>query len=540
MKHNKHARSVTLEMFFVYFLGYIAISLILLIVISLSFKFYELACSRRTYNRQYFENLERKIELDYSTITDDDLKEIDGFLIKINNDGVVEYSSGNFDTVKFNNFKLEDYMSMVGFNEENKFKVNHPDILSKNIFKNFNNVLVTLNNGDKYSIYTQYRSKDKFLILIGCPYSEITKPNKVTQIIPYNYVIKLLAFGNVMVIFGMVYILAQKTSKEFITPIKTLLSGVTEISNGNYDVRIKCEKINEFLELSNGFNNMAQTIQNEQYENRKLEKMREDLILDISHDLKNPLASTLGYSETLINSDNLSKEQIREYLTIINRNSYRANKLINDLFEFSLYDNVDYEFNLVKKDICEVLRQIIANFIPEFDHKNFIYDFDIFDESYYVLMDEEKFYRAINNILDNKVKYNKSGNKIFIKTETDDINFYIKFCDNGERIPEEFKDSIFNPFVRVDKSRNSKTGGTGLGLSIVKHILELHKFEYGVVTKENKGTTFLPWRRRGNFKIFKKVIKSFFGTGSNTLYHIIYVLRTWKFIAARMKNIHTT
>ena len=137
MKHNKHARSVTLEMFFVYFLGYIAISLILLIVISLSFKFYELACSRRTYNRQYFENLERKIELDYSTITDDDLKEIDGFLIKINNDGVVEYSSGNFDTVKFNNFKLEDYMSMVGFNEENKFKVNHPDILSKNICEDF-------------------------------------------------------------------------------------------------------------------------------------------------------------------------------------------------------------------------------------------------------------------------------------------------------------------------------------------------------------------------------------------------------------------
>lgn len=489
MKHNKHARSVTLEMFFVYFLGYIAISLILLIVVSLSFKFYELACSRRTYNRQYFENLERKIELDYSTITDDDLKEIDGFLIKINNDGVVEYSSGNFDTVKFNNFKLEDYMSVVGFNEENEFKVNHPDILSKNIFKNFNNVLVTLNNGDKYSLYTQYRSGDKSLIVIGCPYSEITKPNKVTQIIPYNYVIKLLAFGNVMVIFGMVYILAQKTSKEFITPIKTLLSGVTEISNGNYDVRIKCEKINEFLELSNGFNNMAQTIQNEQYENRKLEKMREDLILDISHDLKNPLASTLGYSETLINSDNLSKEQIREYLTIINRNSYRANKLINDLFEFSLYDNVDYEFNLVKKDICEVLRQIIANFIPEFDHKNFIYDFDIFDESYYVLMDEEKFYRAINNILDNKVKYNKSGNKIFIKTETDDINFYIKFCDNGERIPEEFKDSIFNPFVRVDKSRNSKTGGTGLGLSITKKILNKHNGDIRILDSD-EGTNF--------------------------------------------------
>ena len=104
---------------------------------------------------------------------------------------------------------------------------------------------------------------------------------------------------------------------------------------------------------------MAQTIQNEQKENRKLEKMREDLILDISHDLKNPLASIMGYSETLINSDDLNAEEMKEYLTIINRNSYRANKLINDLFEFSLYNNTDYEFNLVKQDICEVLRKLM-------------------------------------------------------------------------------------------------------------------------------------------------------------------------------------
>lgn len=281
----------------------------------------------------------------------------------------------------------------------------------------------------------------------------------------------------------------SKTSKEFINPIRTLLRGVTEIANGNYDVRVESEKINEFLELTNGFNNMAQTIQNEQKENRKLEKMREDLILDISHDLKNPLASIMGYSETLINSDDLNSEEMKEYLTIINRNSYRANKLINDLFEFSLYNNTDYQFNLVKQDICEVLRQIIANFIPEFDHKEFIYDFEIFDESYYVMMDEEKLYRAINNILENKVKYNKAGNEIFIKTEIIDDKFYIRFFDNGDTIPEEYKESIFNPFVRTDKSRNSKTGGTGLGLSITKRILNKHNGDIKILESEI-GTNF--------------------------------------------------
>ncbi len=377
---------------FCIFLGCIAISVILLIAIHLSFLIYEVTCSRRTYNREYFETLERKIENDYTTITDEELQVIRGFIIKINNDSKIVYSAGNIDSDTFKDFKLEEYMSILGINAQDKFSVNPPDILSRNIFKNFTNIIITGPDGVKCSFYTRYLEEDKSLIVIGCPYSEITKPNLVTQIIPHHYIVKFFVFCNVMVVLGIVYILAKKTSKEFIDPIKTLLRGVTEVSNGNYDIRIESKKINEFLELSNGFNNMAQTIQKEQEENRKLEKMREDLILDISHDLKNPLASIMGYSETLINEDKLTEEETREYLTIINRNSHRANKLINDLFEFSLYSNTDYKFNLVKNDVCEVLRQIISNFIPEFEYKEFIYYFDINEESCYVMMDEEKFY----------------------------------------------------------------------------------------------------------------------------------------------------
>lgn len=489
MKSNKRIRSFTTELFFVYFLGYIIISLILFSAAILSFKIYEVVCSMRTYNREYFETLEKKIEDDYKTVTEKDLLEINGFIIKVDNNSNIVYSIGTFDNLKLKNLKLDEYMNLFGLKTDNKFRLNHPDILSKNIFKNYNNAIINIGDGTKYSIYTKYLEQDKSLLIIGCPYSEITKPNIITQIIPHDYIIKMVVFCNVTIVLCIVYILARKTSKEFINPIKNLLRGVTEISNGNYDIRLERGKIYEFLELSNGFNNMAQTIQNEQKENKKLEKMREDLILDISHDLKNPLASILGYSETLINSNNLTDDEINEYLTIINRNSYRANELINDLFEFSLYNNIDYRFNLEEKDICEVLRMIIANFIPEFDHKEFIYDFDIFDQSYYVMMNEEKFYRAINNILDNKVKYNKKGNKIFIKTEVNDNKFYIKFFDNGEKIPVEYRESIFNPFVRVDKSRNSKTGGTGLGLSITKKILDKHNGDIKILDSEI-GTNF--------------------------------------------------
>ena len=106
---------------------------------------------------------------------------------------------------------------------------------------------------------------------------------------------------------------------------------------------------------------MAETIQKEQKEKRKLEKLREDLILDISHDLKNPLSSILGYSETLLQDPNISEDERNDYLNIINQNSRRADKLINDLFEFSLYENCNYKLDLALNS--NRLYLILNNFV---------------------------------------------------------------------------------------------------------------------------------------------------------------------------------
>ena len=285
---------------------------------------------------------------------------------------------------------------------------------------NFNNSIIETKDNIKYSLYSKYLKEENSIIVVGCPYSEITKPNIFTKIIPHKILIKILSLFNVLLILLIVYVFAKATSKLFIKPIKTLLNGVMEITNNNYDVNIKIDTKNEFLDLANGFNMMAETIRNETREKEKLEKGREGLILDISHDLKNPLTSILGYSETLINNRDLDENEKMEYLNIINKNSHRANKLMNDLFEFSLYDNSDYKFKLIKTDVSEFMRQTIANYIPEFEHNKFEYDFDIAEESYYVMMDEEKLSRAINNILDNKIKYNPVGSRIGIKTEIRD------------------------------------------------------------------------------------------------------------------------
>lgn len=486
MNTKKVRRSVTTEFFFTYFLGYIGITVIILLAVLGSFILYQFFCSPCTYNF-HFDEFSDKLVKDYESITDEDLSVINGFIIKINKESEVSYSKGNV-IDEFKTLDLESYMNLFGVSKENDISLNN-DFRAYTMFSDFNSSIIDTKDNVKYCIYSRYLKDDDSMIVIGCPYSEITQPNTITKIIPHSLIIKIISVLNVLAILLIVYVLARVSSKAFINPIKTLLDGAMEISHGNYDIRIDINTKNEFLELANGFNMMAETIKNERKEKEKLEKARETLILDISHDLKNPLASILGYSETLINNRDLDESEKVEYLTIINKNSHRANKLISDLFEFSLYANADYEIKTVKTDICEFIRQTIASYIPEFDHKKFQYEFEIIETPYYVMADEEKLSRAINNVLDNKVKYNSEGNKIGIRTEVEGTYFYITLSDNGEGIPQKYRETIFNPFVRVDKSRNSKTGGTGLGLSITKKILNKHNGDITIIDSY-EGTCF--------------------------------------------------
>ncbi len=485
MKITKATHSVKFELFFIYFFGYLSITVISVGCILLSLIIYEVLCGQRIYDSN-FVNLENKLVNDYKTITSDELKSINGFLIKIDNNNNITYCLGNV-IEEFNKADVTTYMKIFGVKGDNSVLLNG-DLISSSAFMELNNSIIKTSKGIDYSIYSLYLEDDHSILIIGCPYKEVTKPNMITRIIPYHFIIKVLSIFNVIIILFMVYVLAKLTSKVFIKPVKTLLNGVIAISDGNYDVRINTTKKNEFGELSSGFNKMAETIQLQTKEREHLEQMREELILDISHDLKNPLASILGYSETLLDNTDLNEEE-RECLEIINKNSYKANKLITDLFEFNVYNNYTYKLKTNKLDICEILRNIIANYISEFEYKEFKYEFNIYEFPVYVLLDEEKFTRAINNILDNKVKYNENGNKIFVDTEVKDGYFYAVFGDNGEKMPEEYRQSIFDPFVRVDKSRNSKTGGTGLGLSITKKIITKHNGSIRILDSE-EGTIF--------------------------------------------------
>ncbi|ERI95073.1 ATPase/histidine kinase/DNA gyrase B/HSP90 domain protein [Clostridiales bacterium oral taxon 876 str. F0540] len=343
----------------------------------------------------------------------------------------------------------------------------------------------------KYVFSTAYNNDKDFLLVIAVPEKEYFKSlvyeRKFT---PKNYLYVVIIL-NILMFIVFFLIVSRVTSKNLTKPLKLLTKGAREISKGNYDTRIELKSKNEFGELRDAFNNMAEKIAVERTLKEKAEENRKNLILDISHDLKNPLSSILGYSEYILKDSNLSQDEIKKYIETIRHNSERANKLIMDLFEFSKLESSEFKLNLVKQDVCEFLRELIAVYIPQFEDNNIDYEFDIPEESVFIHFDAKNLDRALSNLIINAIKYNSQNIKVIVKAHVVGSFFEIIVEDNGEGIPKDMQQHIFNAFVRVDASRNSESGGTGLGLAISKEIIEKHRGTIELQSDTNKGCKFI-------------------------------------------------
>jgi len=236
--------------------------------------------------------------------------------------------------------------------------------------------------------------------------------------------------------------------------------------------------------LQSTFNDMAARIEREIALRKKSEEDRRRLILDISHDLKNPLSSIQGYAELLCQKSEPPEPRA------IHQNSQRANRLLNELFELSKIDSPDFALKLNRVDICEALRRICGELVPQLESACFEYDFNIPEESYFVMLDTGHFSRIIQNLTDNAVRYNPQGTTISVSVKVHNKTAVIDFSDDGVGIPGHLTQDIFKPFVRADDSRNSETGGSGLGLSIAKKIAQAHGGDLTLREDGSKGCAF--------------------------------------------------
>lgn len=222
-------------------------------------------------------------------------------------------------------------------------------------------------------------------------------------------------------------------------------------------------------------------------EHVKLDNMRKEFIADVSHELKTPITSIMGYAETLANSD-YDKELQDKFLNVIINESVRMTKLVSDLLILSKHDDTATRWEKTKFDLGELVKKCQEKLQIEIDKKEQKVECLVTANVPPVYADKDGIERVVLNILSNSIKYTEKGGTIKIYVGFLYNDAYIKIIDNGIGIPEKDLSRIFERFYRVDKTRSRELGGTGLGLSIAKEILDKNGGRIDIKSIVHKGT----------------------------------------------------
>lgn len=409
---------------------------------------------------------------DYTNINSEKIENLGGYIEVINNTGEVIFRKGS-PTTKIKKYDLKSFNEIINNSLYLPYSSSDPNSSTYN-----------------YIYKTVYNKEKDFLLIIAIPRDSAESFRMNHRKLSPKYFIMLAVFIALFILLLGLIVYSRISSKNFVKPLKLLIEGSNKISNGDYSARIYLKSKTEFGELRDVFNSMAEKLENEKMLKEKSEELRRRLILDISHDLKNPLSIVLGYSDYLIKNESISESESKRYLNVINQNTLRANNLLTELFEFSKLQSVNFKLKTEDLDICEFLRELIASYIPKMEDKNFQYDFDIPEKTIIATFDKNHLDRALSNIIMNSIKYNPNNTHFIMCLYTINKDIIITIEDNGIGIPTHLQKDIFNPFVRVDASRNHKSGGTGLGLAISKSLIEMHNGNINLESDLNKGTKF--------------------------------------------------
>ncbi len=222
-------------------------------------------------------------------------------------------------------------------------------------------------------------------------------------------------------------------------------------------------------------------------ESVRLDNMRKDFIANISHELKTPLTSIKGYSETMMNGD-LTYQEVIKFSKVINQEANRMGRLASDLLQLSRFDSKTVNWKKVQFPLNEMTTKVCEKMKFEAEEKRHTLEFFASDKNPMVYADKDSIEQVIMNILSNSIKYTPDGGNIKVYDGCINERAYIKVIDNGIGIPQKDLGRIYERFYRADKARSRQMGGTGLGLSIVKEIIEGMDGTIDIKSEVNKGT----------------------------------------------------
>lgn len=222
---------------------------------------------------------------------------------------------------------------------------------------------------------------------------------------------------------------------------------------------------------------------------QKLENMQMDFVANVSHELKTPLTTIKSYTETLLDGYVDDTEMRQEFLSIIDNEADRMNRLVKDLLQLSRLDNKQEILNKKEENLTTLLmsavKKVELTAVGKKQHLNCLFNQE---KAILVDMDRDRIEQVLLNIISNAIKYTQEGGRIDIDAITQPQEVLITVADNGIGIPEQEQSRVFERFFRVDKARSRAMGGTGLGLAISKQIVEGHNGSIQLTSVEGKGT----------------------------------------------------
>lgn len=228
---------------------------------------------------------------------------------------------------------------------------------------------------------------------------------------------------------------------------------------------------------------------------RRLERVRTEFVGNVSHELKTPLTSINGYVETLLDMELDDPSVIQRFLRVINKESKRLSRLIEDLLDFSKLEGRRHH-QLLPTRLQDVIENVSSVLTATAKRKEIDLQFQIPEDLPLVLGVEEQLNQVVINLVENGIKYTSEQGKVVVSAIIEGDWVIFKVVDNGIGISNENQERIFERFYRVDKARSRQMGGTGLGLSIVKHIVKGHGGEISVESEVGVGSTFTVKLRR--------------------------------------------
>ncbi len=313
--------------------------------------------------------------------------------------------------------------------------------------------------------------------VIGCVYlsqNDIQQAQLINQI--QVRIRNISIIGGVLALAVMILFANALTRR-----IRDLAGAVRSVREGGYGYRIRPEGRDEVTELAEEFNDMSQHLQD-------TDELRRRFVSDASHELRTPLASIRLLSDSIVQSENMDEETMREFVTDIGSEAERLQRLTEKLMMLTKMDS-DVDIPISPVDVKKVVESTIHLLSPLAEARQVSIS-TLLSEECIIGANEDSLYQIIFNLAENAIKYNVQGGRVFIgldKTE-DMVKLWVE--DTGIGIPKEDVENIFSRFYRVDKARSREAGGSGLGLSIVHDAVESFGGEIYVEPSDMGGSCF--------------------------------------------------